>query len=85
MESTVRGPLQMGQAIKRWRIQSGLTQMQLAKKASLLQKTISQVERGSKTVEAATLFAICAALNLEFIVRERPKAVNWSKKEVFGG
>lgn len=82
---TVRAPVQVGQALKRWRMKKGLTQAELAKKAGLTQKTVSLAESGSKSLKLMTLFAICAALDLEIKIKERPTKIaeDWAK-EIFG-
>jgi HTH-type transcriptional regulator/antitoxin HipB len=83
---SVRAPDQIGRVFRRWRKARKLTQAQLAKKAGLSQKTISTIENGIKTAEFDTLLSICAALDLEFVVRERPQTIASSARlsELFG-
>jgi HTH-type transcriptional regulator/antitoxin HipB len=66
-----RAPDQLGQAIERYRVRAKLTQASLAKSAGLRQATISKVEKGLGTTEIETIYAVCAALGLELVLRPR--------------
>jgi len=68
---STRSPHQLGQAIERYRTRTSLTQASLAKSAGLRQATISKTEKGVGTTEIRTIYAICAALNLEIVLRPR--------------
>lgn len=68
---TTRSPSQLGEAIARNRIREELTQAALAKSAGLRQATLSKVEKGMGTTQIATLYAVCAALGLEVVLRPR--------------
>jgi HTH-type transcriptional regulator/antitoxin HipB len=61
----------LGQALERYRLRAKLTQASLAKSAGLRQATISKVEQGLGTTEIATIYAICAALELELVLKPR--------------
>ena len=68
---TTRAPDQLGQALERYRARAKLTQTALAKSAGLRQATLSKVEKGLGTTEIGTLYAVCAALGLEVVLRPR--------------
>jgi len=70
-EMPTRAPQQLGQAIGRYRAKMQLSQAALAKSAGVRQATISKVEKGIGTTELETIFAVCAALGLEVVVRPR--------------
>jgi HTH-type transcriptional regulator/antitoxin HipB len=72
LEVVTRSASQLGQALARLRERDDLSQSDLAKKAGLRQPTISKVERGAPHTEVETIFAMCAAMNLEIVVRPRP-------------
>ena len=75
---------QLGHAIERFRKKKNLSQSTLAKNAGIRQATVSKVERGLGTTEINTIFAVCAALDLEIVIRVR-KTPNdkLSIKEIF--
>jgi transcriptional regulator with XRE-family HTH domain len=54
----------LGRAIKQWRLEAKLTQAALGDKASIRQRTVSDIERG-QGAHTETIFAILAALGLE--------------------
>jgi len=72
---SVRAPEQIGHVLRRWRKAKNLTQVQIAKNAGLTQKTISHIENGTKTTEVSTILSICAVLDLEIVIRERPQTM----------
>jgi len=71
MSLIARSPKQLGNIIQRTRRQLGLTQTQLANLAGLRQEKVSIIENGQDGAKLATIFALLAALNLEFTVRDR--------------
>lgn len=71
MNNIVRTPDQLGAAIRRQRKLTSLTQAQLGEKTHLRQATISALENGEGGVQLKTITEVLAALNLEFVVRER--------------
>lgn len=84
LEIATRSAEQLGQALERLRERDELSQHDLAKKAGLRQPTISKVERGAPHTEIETIFSICAALNLEIVVRPRPPgAAGFNPEDVF--
>lgn len=56
----------LGQRIRAYRLQVGLTQEALAEKADVHPIYIGQVERGEKNLTIVTLEKILAALNVPF-------------------
>src|SRR5262249_20732286 len=66
-----RATSQLGHALARYRASAQLTQTSLAKSAGLRQATLSKVENGQGTIEIDTVYAICAALGLELVLRLR--------------
>jgi HTH-type transcriptional regulator/antitoxin HipB len=68
---STRSAEQLGAALHRLRNQKGHSQAYLGKKAGLRQGTISKAESGAKNTEIATIYAICAALGLELVVKPR--------------
>ena len=71
-ELPTRSAAQLAHALKRWRNEANLTQEALAERAGVQQPTISKMEKGIGTTTAGTLYAVCAALDLELVVRSRP-------------
>jgi len=71
LEVPTRAPEQLGQAIERFRKRKELSQASLAKSAGVRQATVSKVENGLGTTEIDTIFAVCAALGIEIVLRER--------------
>lgn len=70
MEISARNAQQLGSALKRHRLRSGLTQAEVAARSGHHQTTISDIERGLPGVRE-TLYDIMAVLNIEFVLRER--------------
>jgi len=56
--------MDLGKAIKELRKQNGLSQQELAAKASITQGTLSQIERGNKRPGIETLKSISEALEV---------------------
>jgi HTH-type transcriptional regulator / antitoxin HipB len=73
-EITTRAPAQLGQALERCRRLRHLSQAELGRSAGLRQATVSKVESGAETTALRTVYALCAALNLELVLRPRTTA-----------
>jgi len=73
IKSAIRAPDQLGHYLQRIRKIKKLSQNELANLARLRQGTVSKIEKGVKTTQLATIFAVCNALELELVVRERRK------------
>jgi HTH-type transcriptional regulator / antitoxin HipB len=72
MQVIARTPLQLGNSLRQRRRDLGLTQEQLAAKAGVRQRTISDIER-STAARFDTVLRVLAALSLELVVRPRTK------------
>ncbi len=83
VEIPVRAPDQLAQAICRFRKKTALTQAALAESAGIRQATVSKVEQGAGTTEVQTIFALCAALGLELVLRPRNRERVFRAEEVF--
>lgn len=61
----ITSPKTLGQVLRKYRKDQGLTQAQLAAKFNLTQKMVSNIEAGLPGVQLGTLFKLMAALDLE--------------------
>lgn len=68
----IRSEKQLAAAIRRFRKAAGMTQGDLATKASKRQATISNLESGSGTLD--TLFSTLGALELELVLQPRTQS-----------
>ncbi|MEE3626403.1 helix-turn-helix domain-containing protein [Nitrospirillum sp. BR 11752] len=66
----IRSNIDLGHTLRQMRQAAGLTQAQLGDKASLRQRTISDVEQG-RGCTTETLFALLTALGAEITVDAR--------------
>lgn len=73
MNELARTAKQTGNVIQRARKKRGWTQTFLADRAGLRQETISHIEKGDNPAKLASIFAVLAALDLEFRITERSK------------
>lgn len=83
MMELVRSPNQIGAALRRFRRERSLTQVQLAKRAGLRQGTVSQLENGLETVKLSTVMDLMRVLDLEVIVQPRTKGSEKEIEELF--
>ena len=83
MRELVRSPNQLGAALRRFRRERALTQVQLGKRAGLRQGTISQVENGLETVKLSTVMDLMRVLDLEVVVQPRTKGSEKEIEELF--
>lgn len=82
-EITTRAADQLGKALARCRALSQLSQAAVAANAGLRQATVSKAEQGSPTTQLHTVYALCAALGLELVVRPRQGAKRPMRLEDF--
>jgi HTH-type transcriptional regulator/antitoxin HipB len=82
MQPLARTPLQLGNSIRERRRELGLTQEQLAAKAGVRQRTISDIER-SASARFDTVLRALAALDLELVVRPRTKGSSQDIEKLF--
>lgn len=72
-EVTVRTAAQLGNALRRYRRAVGETQAATGVQAGIKQGAVSTLESGLQGTRLSTLFKLLAALDLELVVRKRPK------------
>jgi HTH-type transcriptional regulator/antitoxin HipB len=83
MMELIRSPKQLGAALRRFRRERKLTQVQLASRAGLRQATVSQVENGLETVKLSTVMELVRALDLEVILQPRTRGSHKDLEELF--
>ena len=83
MDQIARTPRQIGESLRRERRKQGLTQMDLGKKTTLRQATISCVENGNESTKLRTLCDMMAVLGLELIIRPRSEGETKSFEDIF--
>lgn len=71
--ANIRSVEQLGSVIRRFRKLQKISQIDLAKKAGVTQKTISKIESDGSKTTIGTLLLILAALKLDLTASERPK------------
>lgn len=65
----------IGRIIRVARRAQGLTQTDLAIRTGMAQATISKIERGAQQTAFDSILRLLAALQLEFVVRDRTSAL----------
>lgn len=78
-----RSSRQVGQLIRRFRRERGLSQTQLAQLAGRRQEMISKIETGQGGVKLDTLFGVLAALGLELVVEPRSQSSTADIEAIF--
>lgn len=63
----------VSQFVKERRKELGLSQQMVAKKASVTQKTVSQIENGKENGSARSIHSILKALNVQIILSYKQK------------
>lgn len=71
MKTIARRAPDIGNAIRRWRRQAGLSQSKLSSLCGVTQETISKIESGATSARLDTIFTILAELDLELVVQHR--------------
>jgi HTH-type transcriptional regulator/antitoxin HipB len=74
MDTIVRTPKQVGDAVRRTRRRRSLTQAELGDKVNMRQATVSKLEAGEAAMQLRVLMDALAALDLELVIRPRSKA-----------
>ena len=82
METVARTPLQFGNEIRENRRKLGMTQEQLAARAGVRQRTVSDIESAGKA-RLDTVMRILAVLSLELVVRVRTKGSAKDIEDIF--
>ena len=75
----IKTPQQLGAVLQGCRKSLQLTQAQVGTRVGLPQKEISKLEMNPANASLARVFKLLAALELEFVVRERGKTDNPSE------
>lgn len=83
MDVVLRDERQLGDALRRLRRQSGLTQEALGARAGLRQATISKLESGAEATRLSTLVAVLTALGQELVLRDRTAENPLSLEDLF--
>ncbi len=66
----------LGQVLRKYRKDHGLSQVDVAKKYNLTQKMVSNIESGLSGVQLGTLFKLISALGLEIHLEPRNNSSN---------
>ncbi len=74
MESIIRNNKEFGEIVRTARLKQNLRQVDLARKASVRQALISELENGAVSAQLDTVIKVLAALNLDLSVIPRRKA-----------
>lgn len=82
MATFARTPLQLGNGIRERRRRLGLTQEQLAAKAGVRQRTVSDVENAGNA-RLDTVMRVLAALDLELVLQTRTKGSAKDIEDIF--
>jgi len=70
----IRNNKELGEAIRQARLRQNLVQVDLARKASVRQALISELENGTTTANLDTVLKVLAALKMDLSVVPRGKA-----------
>ncbi len=74
MQAIVRNKKELGEKIRSVRRKKGLRQIDLARKASVRQALISDLENGLTSARFETLIKVLAALDMDLAIINRRKA-----------
>jgi HTH-type transcriptional regulator/antitoxin HipB len=73
MPVSVRNSKELGEAIRAERLKQELRQVDLARKASVRQALISELENGATSARVDTVLKVLAALDLDLAIMTRRK------------
>lgn len=73
MDYVARTPKQLGPILRSIRAERGLTQKEAGAKVGLKQSTVSAIESDSARTSVDTLYKLLSALELELVVRDKPR------------
>ena len=74
MEKVIRNNKDLGEAIRLARRSKGLRQVDLARRASVRQALVSELETGATTVKLDTVIRMVAALDMDLSIIPSQKA-----------
>ena len=83
MDQMARTTKDLGQALRAARKANGLTQAELAARAGVWQRTVSNIETGTSGAKAETIFDLLAALDLELRIVPRSKMTPRDLEDIF--
>ncbi|ACT60848.1 helix-turn-helix domain-containing protein [Hirschia baltica] len=74
MTDIIRSPRNVGDAIRKIRLEKGLTQTELAARVNVRQATISKLESGEPATRLSTLFDVLMALDMDLHIMPKPNS-----------
>ena len=83
MDQIARSTSDIGNALRKARKARGLTQAELASRAGVWQRTISNIETSASGAKLDTLFDLLAALDLELKITPRSKMMPGDLEDIF--
>jgi HTH-type transcriptional regulator/antitoxin HipB len=83
MDQIARTTKDLGQVLRAARKAQGLTQAELAARAGVWQRTVSNIETGASGAKADTIFDLLAALDLELRIVPRSKMTRRDLEDIF--
>lgn len=83
MDQIARTTKDLGQTLRAARKDKGLTQAELAARAGVWQRTVSNIETGVSGAKAETIFDLLAALDLEMRIVPRSKMTPRDLEDIF--
>lgn len=83
MDQIARTTEDIGHLLRKARKAKGLTQQELANRAGIWQRTVSNIETGTSEAKLDTVFDLLAALDLEIHVAPRSKMTPGDLEDIF--
>ena len=83
MNQIARTTKDLGQTLRAARKAKGLTQAELAARAGVWQRTVSNIETGASGAKVDTIFDLLAALDLELRIVPRSKMTQRDLEDIF--
>ena len=83
MDQIARTTKDLGQTLRAARKTKGLTQAELAARAGVWQRTVSNIETGTSGAKVDTIFDLLAALDLELRIVPRSKMTPRDLEDIF--
>lgn len=83
MDRIARTTKDLGQTLRAARKAKGLTQAELAARAGIWQRTVSNIETSASGAKVDTIFDLLAALDLELHILPRSKMTPGDLEDIF--
>ncbi len=83
MDQIARTTKDLGQTLRAARKAKGLTQAELAARAGIWQRTVSNIETSASGAKVDTIFDLLAALDLELHILPRSKMTPGDLEDIF--